>query len=336
MAEPARAGADDRQRETDSINVNLNEADRGKAVTRMAANNEPIPSGDESDDALTRAMQKRIARMNRSFDQRLADQQAAHQRELASLRNQFDRLSINRGGDAPAGDDAAHEQAMAALQAKLEDAQERGDSKAVAALTREISAKDAQFWASKTNAVMGREESPKGGQAAPVRPGVIDPVTGQPPVARPGPVAMGWMEENDMWWEDPDYVAEKAAANAIHHQLVAEGSDADSPDHFVRLTRRLQKKFPTLAVKLPVGAKNGKLEDSIELDPDRKAPAPRSPNAAGGDAPVGGGHSDVRLTGDDLKTMRSMGWDPNNNQHVLQFARSKRETEAAYAAQRDR
>lgn len=340
MPEPARAGAATTQQRETAVSVNLSENDAGKAVSRQVQESEPASNddADQGDNNLTRQMQKRIARMQRSFDQQRAEMQAAHQRELAGIRTQLETLRIQRSGAPTDADEAAHKKVMDDLQAKLEDAQERGDSKEVARITREMSGAENRYWAERTNAMMAGahakanedrrgaaegQQQQAGAQAEPVKP-------------QPTAAANRWMEANDLWWEDEDYAAEKGAANAIHHALVREGSDPNTDEHFAEVTRRMQRKFPSLAIKMPPGQRRRPLEDALGAEGEdgqqRRAPVRPVGGDAGGSVPRG--RYDVQLDAADMATMRSIGLDPTNDKHILQFARSKRETEDAYARSR--
>lgn len=343
MPEPARAGAEDQQRET-PITVDLANADPKAAVTRTKPRGEAVRTttddeGSETD--LTLGMRRRIAKMKRSFDQQLADQQALHQRELASLRGEVDRMSVQRvGADDAAADEAAHERDMAALQTKLEEAQEKGESKEVARLTREMSTADAKYWAKKTQQTLNPEGDTNKDTRRRTRTddAGADPAAGATTVQNTA--ARRWTEANELWWEDEEFAAERGAANGIHNSLIKEGSDPKTDAHYVEVTRRLQKKFPKLAIEMPASVARRRLADELgdrdDVDDEetgkgtrRRSPV-RSTGGTGDDAQASRNRLDVQLDAQDQATMRAIGLDPRNDKHVLQFAQSKRETIEAY------
>lgn len=345
--------ADRNQARTESeteISVDTNAADPTKAVTRrntdIAAAARGDDEGDKPKSKAEREMIKRMTRLGknleRQFDQRLAAREADWQRERSDLTKKLDRLSVEGTGADDAAD-VAHSAALKALQEKLEAAYEKGDSKASAALTLEISQLDAKYWAAKAAkaGVATREESVDRGSQQ------------QQPQSRAGkgPTVAGsrFIKANEEWWEDPDYLAEQASANAIFIQLTQkEGFDPKDQETFVEVAKQLKAKFPKLEVK--AGRKGGDDDDDDELD-DPDAERDRGDDrdrdrggdegsrtqrraAAGGFQDRGAANARNRggqqtLTKQDIQTMKDCRLDPDNDKDVVQFMRERTALENA-------
>lgn len=322
------AGSDD---ENVRIEIDPYEADPSKAVARVRADDDALSlSGDDGDGGkeqqfdqrIGKVIQKRLNRlsrnMNRSFQQQRAEDEARHQREIAALRGRDQGLQVDRS----AGSDSAHEAEMTALQTQLELASEKGDSKEVARITRVMSQKDAQYWATKQAKVSLAEAPRAAREAAPVRqqdqPADKDP--------RLTDEAKKWLKANADWWEDDDYRPERSMALTIDEDLDNEGLDRDSPEYFQELSKRLKAKCPALEVAgLPAAKKNGKArkETKVQEEDDSNDFNPRGAPVVShqdrGDAPSGRRSQRVSLTREQIGTMRSMGMDPDNNEDVLTY-----------------
>lgn len=308
------------------VEVNLDETDASKAIARTQVESK-LPPAEEADDPearfldRSRAVKKRIARIQRQFDQRIAERDAEHQREIASLRDEFNGLKA-RKQETAAPDDAAHERAIAGLQADLAAAHEAGESKKVAELTARINRLEAEFWHKKTVATLGQQAPEPQSKSQEKRFEAQRVPTG------PTPTAKRWMRANE-WWDDPDFAGEKAYANAIFAQLVQDDEmDPDDPETFQVLGKRLAKKFKELEVIDP-DAKKAKRraqeddEDDEELEPKRAAPVMQVDR---GTAQVRRGRG-VTLTAADTAAMKSFGLDPSNDKHVLRWASEKQALE---------
>lgn len=312
------------------ISVDLNAADESKAVTRRSVSDIARAARDDEDKPRTRAEKdlfKRMSRLERNlerqFTQREAETEARHQRELSELRARVDRVSLE-GTDSTDKVDAAHETAMNALKEKLAAAYERGDSVASADITREMSTLDAKYWAKKASAagVTTRESAASPGAAA-------------KPVANTGPTAAGarFIRANEDWWDEPEFIAEKAAANALYWELVnSEGFDAKDDETYKEVAKRMKAKFPALAVR---PGRRGPDDDDDEDDDarqetrqQRRAPTTRMEDR-GGAATVHRGADRRTLTPQERKTMIDCRLDPDNDRDVVQFVREAAAFEAA-------
>lgn len=335
-----QTSATEQEAETE-ISVDLGNNDPKTAVTRrerprseLAASVNEREEGGNSTEARAWAernkeVRKRLARQERSFNQRLADQQAEFQRQLTDERARVDKLLLDRGGNDPAAADAAHTQAIAALQAKLEEAIEKGDSKEQAKITVEMTRLDNAYWAKKATqaGVVQRETRTDTKEQRQ-----------QQQQPRPGtPTAAGsrFILANEDWWEDPDYEIEKAAAGTIYGKLTKDdGYDANSDDTFKEVGKRLKAKFPNLEV---AGVKpKPKPDEDEDEDEDLTDQATRTTRRAATGSMPDRGEANNRnrsqrrtLTQAEIQTMRSVDMDPNNNAHVLRFLREAQ----AYDAQ---
>lgn len=324
--------ASDGEGQDTGIRVDL-DAEDGKAVTRArpktpGKKNDAPPDWAQERAETSKAVKARIQRLQRGFDQRLADQQAEFQRQIAELRAER-KVDVTRE-DTTTADEAAHEKAMDALQASLEEAQERGDSKGAAKITREMSALDAKFWALKT--------AKKTGEAA--RTETVKPNGEQQQTQtqrKPTKAGVAWAKANADWWNDTvdeDACDARAYANAIHARKLAEGvEDPEDPDYFEAIGRQVKKRFPEVEVVSTKRRANARIDDDHDdADGDDDAPPARRtgtllPNR-GGPSPNARNGNFKTLTKADISTMRQVGLNPDNNAHVLQFLKSVQETEA--------
>jgi len=318
------------------IHVDVNAADPNKAVTRRPAK-EVNADRDEDERPISRVerdMRKRMTRLEknltRQFDQRQAERDAAHQRELSELRAKLERTGQDR--DTASADDIAHENAIKALKDKLAAAYEKGDSQASAEITLEISKLDARFWAKKEAqaGVTSREQARPQAAAA----------TTAAPAKTNGPTVAGskFIKANDDWWDDPDYAVEQSAANTIYLKLVnEEGFDAKDSETFKEVAKQLKAKFPKL--KVASGARDAdddELADDEDEDDVRRQPVRR--NAATQNIADRGPNDNPRrsgtmrqLTEAEKKTMRDCRLDPDNDRDVVQFVREAMAMEQAQA-----
>lgn len=323
-----------------SIEVDLHESDASKAVERTRGR--VAPSADEHEDRTattddwaerSRSVQKRIGRLTRSFRQEIADKDAEFQRQLGERDARIQRLELDRQNPAQAADgEAQHEAAMKVLEGQHEAALEKGNSAEATRLARLMAKSEADWATKKTVALLGktaerqeRKEEPAATQRAAPR---TVPKT-----------ADKFINANIGWWEDPDFRVERQGANVLFEQLVdEEGFDANDPKTYVELNRRLKKKFPALAVETP-GKADDDRDDEDEDDepvepPSRNLRTRRAPTidaARGGEQPVVRNGNKRRLTAEDVANMREFHLDPNNDKHVMRYAR---EIEAAAALEK--
>jgi hypothetical protein len=313
------------------IEVDLDEADSSKAIARIRDEPANGKASDESDELTPteqrrldkKAFSKRFSRIERNFEQRLADQEARHQQELATIRQRGVGVQATR---VAAADDAAHEREIEALQAQIELAVEKGESKEVARLTRVMAQKEAQHWAKKEAAVRGEPVQ----TAAPAQKQAAAPAEqsrGQTAAAKT------WLRENQEWFKDEDHRIETQAALVIDEDLRDEGYDAESPEYFAELNTRLKKRFPELEVigDTRKGKRAAREQEEVEDEPTTRRALARPPVQSfedRGAAPRRQAGRRVTLTTEQISTMRAVGMDPDNDKHVAIYAREIQSSEA--------
>lgn len=322
------------------ITVDMNAAEPEKSVTRRTSNDiaEGVRDGADTDQpvARTRAEKdlfKRMGRLERSlekqFDQRMATREAEHQRQISELQAKLDKVSLERGGDDKA--DAAHESAMNALKEKLAAAYEKGDSAASADITRQMSTLDAQFWAKKANAAGVTS------RAAAADQGTQPTQQAQPKVTRPTIAGTRFINANEDWWEDPEFLMEQAAANAIFIELRdKEGFDAKDGEMYKEIAKRLKAKFPRLPVKAGAKDPDEDEDEDAHADADRGQTRQRRQAASariddrGDPGSMNRANSTSRtLTAQEIETMKACRLDPESDRDVVQFLRESIALEAA-------
>jgi hypothetical protein len=339
MANEARArSAPERE-----VTVDLSQADPAKAIERRApsiasqvrddddrGNQRGAPKRSKTEEELFKRMTRMQKSLTRQFDQKLADQQATHQRELADLRTKYETgVEVERGSTQLKD---AHEKAMAELEKQLAEANEKGDSAAIARLTTAMIKADGEYHARLTGTkvrpdVTGKEPN-NGGQQQ----------QRQQQAKGPTPAGSRFILANEGWWEDPEFAVEKQAASTIFLDLVQnEGFADNSEETFKEVAKRLKAKFVHLDVVAPGGKKVRTDEgpgdgDDDEGDEeagqggdDRGQSQQRRAAAASITDRGNGGRFDNRnrrtLTAEELKTMRSVGLSPDNDKDVIQFLR---------------
>ena len=337
------------------LNAKKDDIQRHNLDTR---NDDDLP-GSEDDDRLgeetpserrfldrSKSVNKRIARLERKFNQQTADQEARYQRQLADLRRENQSLKVSKGVSDT--DQAEHDRKIAALQKELEDAYEKGTTKEQAAITTRIAQLQGEFEAKKRAALLGAQER----EPARDNRGNGRDDGGEPDNRGNGPTpqAKRWMRANDDWWTDPDFAIEKAAAVVIDNELIDEGSDPNDPEHYEELVERLLKKFPDMEeeIVMPGDRRSDRKrardddEDEDEGEDVRSSrrdtrrngrppvPAFNDRGADRGNRPRNNGRT-VTLTREQRDNMVTFGLDPNNDDHVREYAKSAEETNRAYA-----
>jgi hypothetical protein len=330
-----------------AISVDLHDKDPAKSIERNTGTSvdddldrderETRGSARESQEAFeervsrSRVVQKRLTRqareLTRNFDQRLAEERAKHQRELAKYQRGGGGERVSRTTDAP--DEAAHDREMTALQEQLVAAKEKGDSREEARLTLLITNKSNAFWHAKTMAQMG------GGDGGQRDHREEETAAEQPKKGQPTRAGRKFIDAND-WWDDPEFAAERAAANAIHQQLLDEGSDPEDEEHYAEIADKLTKKFRKLDVTIPGqrqarGRVEEEEEEEEEVETRRTSPTVGSRDR-GNPSPNRrvSRNGRVRLSAADVANMKAYGMNPDNDKHVLAYAREAQLTDEAH------
>lgn len=136
----------------------------------------------------------------------------------------------------------------------------------------------------------------------------------QPTAAKnaPAPGAVKWIDANKSWFLNPKFAGHASFVRGVDQQLAKEGYSPQSQDYYVELDRRIDEAFPTLRKAAPTTATT-------------TSPVAAVPNgAAAPRAAAAGGKRSVTLTKVDLANMQRFGLDPNNKEHLMEYARNKR------------
>jgi hypothetical protein len=350
MSEATQARATRRAPETE-ISVDLAEGDPSKAVARRAKPQGDIAAGvrdnaeggdrkySDSDREMFKRMTRYQKNITREFNQKLADQEARHKQEMSELRTRYEAISVERGGDQEAA--GAHEKAMKALEEQLAAANEKGDSQAAARITAEMIRTDGAYHA-RLSGTKQRADTGGGAQQQ-------QPARQEQRPAPQGPTGAGarFINAND-WWDDPEFTAEKAAAGAIFLQLRdEEGYDANSDATFREVAERLKEKFPKMAKMIQTAGKrraadpdagpgddDGDEEEDLQRG-ERQESRRRAPAGNMQDRGANSGHRNNgnrrTLTSEEIKTMRAVNLNPDNDRDVVQFLREAVALDAAGA-----
>lgn len=329
------------------IEVDVHESDASKAVTRTRVLPKPKARAGRNADAVdleswaerSKKVQKRINSMQRNFDQQRADDQALHQRELAALNDRINGLT--RGGDnAPSGSEAEHTKAMDTLQAKLEEAQEQGDSKAAAKISRDMATLEGKFWAAQTAKATGATAAAD--RANTTGNGAARPANGARQIPKPTQAGIDWAKANADWWEDKSddvAVAARAAANGMYLKMVEEGEDSQKLEFYEKIRKAISKRFPELEMVSTMsnglggeGDEDEEVDGEGQRDGDRRQREPvrrqAMPVVDRGQGTARNKPGGQTLTKADQATMRAVGLDPDKNSHVLSFLKEKNQMDA--------
>jgi hypothetical protein len=134
-------------------------------------------------------------------------------------------------------------------------------------------------------------------------------------------LAQTWASANT-WMNNPKYAIETSAVVAMSNALAGEGYDINSQAHFVELSKRMAKKFPTLAVKDNHGR-------ALTAQPNKQVKTDAPPVASARNAQVsvsrtnGKVKAQVQLDGNDRRMMRVLGMDPADKKAASRFAKEK-------------
>jgi hypothetical protein len=245
---------------------------------------------DDDDEDMSRYsinVQKRIKREIRQ-KQKLREEKAEIERELAELRAEKARADADK---AAAEIDAK----IAAAQEKLKSARAEIDHDAEAAAVSEI----AELHAAKQDVRRRAEE--------------VKQKTDKPDTRAVNEYADEWVERNAYWFQDKRFSAQRQVALEINGELLAKDKKNDrDPAFYEELDRRLRKELRERGMSLP-------------QRPNRPRPAVSGVDTSGaGNAQRHQqGMRRVSLSQADLATMRSVGLDPSNKEHLQRYAREK-------------
>lgn len=322
---------DDQGSETASaITVNLTESDPKKAIDRSGSVLNDDGDGEERTPRNHKERKddfaKRIGRLERGFDQRLAERDAEHQRELRELRGEINGLKAKRQDADSAADEATHNAKITDLESKLADALEAGDSKLTAKLQSAIAAEHARFASAQTAKAMG--EGYERDQAERAKAAGGD----NPKTNGPTPMGRRFLSANSDWWNDPANRGKKAVVVSIDAELLEEGFDPNTAEYYEELQARFNDDFPEFEIALPGERRRARSRVDDDDDDDLTTRQPRraavrtlsaSANRGTAARPVNS-RGRVVLGQAEIANMERFGMNPDNPEHVLAYAAEKR------------
>lgn len=317
-------------RNATTATVDLDAEDPKKRVSR-AGGSADVEAPDEVEQRnskwldRSRSVQKRVARternLKRQFDQRFAEQQAEHQREMREMREQMDKLSAQRQTDATAASQAQHDAEMKALEEAQAAAYEAGDSTKAASIGRQMARKEAEWFNKLTQQQLQATRTEK-----------REDTTQQRQSGKRNQKAAEFVEANADWWDDEeneDAMAARGYANELFRRASDAGRDLESDKLFAEIGKKLRKRFPDLELKgldsdEDDDADGDEDDDEQEEQPRKRAPVRSFRSQNGG----GGRRGSTHLTEEDFEAMRAVNMDPDNDQHCVQWVETKRELES--------
>jgi hypothetical protein len=241
--------------------------------------------------------------------------QKAAEAEAEQLRQEVQNLRQGMGG--------MRLQALDATISNLEDKAKALRSEAAKALDEG----DTEKWANLNDRLVDTRSRLLNAQGikARVAPGDNAPPQQQPqpsaPQQRPQGADVAQLPQRSQdWIADRGFMdwpmSAKHFAHGVDHDLGQEGYDPNSPEYFEEMDNRIKAAFPQLyageepaAPTLPAPRKNA-----------QGAAPVAEPSNVTGQAPQRG---KVTLTAEDQASMRNFGLDPNNPEHLKEYARNK-------------
>lgn len=220
-----------------------------------------------------------------------AQRDAAGRAEIERLRQEVAELKATRAKEADADELAEIDGQIEKAQADMANAYEEGESKAIAERQREL-----------TRLEIRRQAAEARKEAAPVK---QDDTRPQIPKA-----AYRWLERNPWFYRDGNEQA-AATARAVEQALLTRGLDPDSDAFYAALDDAMARRHP--------GLTGGKAKA-----PKRNAPPQGPRNGTGAQGAPGNGA--VKITAEDKRAMRQFGLDPDNKNHLKEWAREARAT----------
>lgn len=336
MPQPNPSDSDEHDARLDAdapITVDLKESDLKKSIKRTdpdqqaEADAAPARATRGAGKSRTNDLAKRFGRLQRQFDQRLAENEAKWQRELRDRDEKIERLSARRIDTRSDADEGAHDRKISDLEAQLADAMEKGESTKAARLQSQISEEHARYMAAQTAKQMGeaydRDQEQRRSK---------DTGDEREPRRATGPTRLGrrFIGANADWWDDPDYRIERMAAVEIDKELLADDElDPNEPEYYEELQARLEEKFPDLDVELPTSRSARRArEEEEELEERPRGRQVQRPVRGGAVSAAANRGNDaprrrngvVRLNAQQLENMRAFNLDPENDKHVSAYA----------------
>ena len=262
---------------------------------------------------MSKAMRKRLVDVNRNANRRIAKAEARAGETISKLETRITELE--RSGKT---DDLEEEYAgkIEGIEAAIEEAMEKGDSKEVTKLTRELS----EVTTAKALKKHDLEQEIAADDA--------DTDTDTHTII---PRAQEWLDQQDVWWDDEEYADVREFVRGVDLKLQKKGYRPDDDDYYEMLEQVVEKKHPGVLVLTP-DDELGEVDlddDDFDIPAKKKASRRkkrggrrRSPVAEGDNAGVARAKKKARrdrgktLTRARVANMKVFGMDPENPEHV--------------------
>lgn len=139
----------------------------------------------------------------------------------------------------------------------------------------------------------------------------------------PNDLARQWMERNE-WFSDARFGEQIMITRAIDRALAAKGFDKNTQGYYDELDRRIRRRLPELQRYM-----QRRPGQRLEVRPDagkekRREPTGGVRRAEGRDGEQTPRKGKIVLKRSDLDNMRAFGLDPNNKEHLREYALNKR------------
>ena len=293
---------------------------------------------------LSRQLTETRRRAERKAREELEDARGEVTEVVGKLEKRLD--GIERRGESDTIE-AEFAPKIADLEAKLEEAMEKGNTKEVMALNKQlaeaISDKKLKLHDAKKVAATTRDSDE-------------DDLTQQRGKRKVPRRVQRWIDKQD-WFDDPKEAHVKAYLHKVDADLIEDGLGPSDDEYWEKLERKIERKFPGV---LTLTTRGGKTDDEDDEDDDddprarrrrsrdddedeedgdrdrdskrdrQRGAARRSPVSDGGRGGGGRGRDrdddgggrrrgEVRLTKAHISNMRAFGLDPENKKHVEEY-----------------
>jgi len=287
----------DDENELDQLEYDLPEEVVIEDVTEPEETAPEVKTEEEDDkESYSKRVQKRLDKLvyERNVERELRakeaqefkQEQAALRAEQEAFKAEIEELKSHRQKEVEEQSNQELEQKRKDLIQRKKDALEIGDYDEVTTIDDDLMEIKLQLRQPKPEPV------PKQTPQVQVQQPVNVPEYVEPPVANIPEAQANW-EANNQWVYDANHKARLDKANKIFEELKADGWDADDPDTFVQLDKKLKRETPP-----PAGA------------PDR--------------GQVIGTNSKTGFTTDDRKKMSDWGLDPDNPLHRKEWIKNRK------------
>ncbi len=255
-----------------------------KELVNEEVEEEPKPKEEEDEkESYSKRVQKRLDKLvyERNVERELRAKEAEDFKAgQAALRAELEELKSHRRKEVETQTKQEHDEKLKELRQRRKDAFEIGDYDDVNVIDDEIMEIKLQERKQKPEPVAEQTQPEPARQPEPE------------PVANTSPAQSAW-EQNNQWIFDQNQKSRLDKANKIFKELLDDGYDADDPDTFAQLDKKLRRETPPAA-----GA------------PDR--------------GQVVGTNQKTSFTSEDKKKMVAWGLDPDNAAHRKEWIKNRR------------